>query len=510
MDRNPIAGETIVRCSKQSCVLKGTDEGVHITPGTSPDPAVKCFCCYRKITEISLKREEVVGAECLTHSAFRIYYAVAIPTRCPFQHSEFRLKKTCSIDCGRGIAERMARSIQRWALTSRQDESERKILFLVNPKSGKGKALSVFQNKVRPFIRNVSGWKSDDFSTQHKGHATEIIQNADLSRYAMIGVVGGDGTIHEALQGLLNRKDWHDHTQIPLVPFPVGTGNALATSIGIGSIDTALVAIAKGCSQDMDILSVRQNKSRTWSFLGVMYGALSTIDIDSEVLRCLGDFRFTIGAIRELIRMQSFRIKIAYLPFEEGQAATSRSIGVEDVASGLPDQPAASPSTSTVGHDTLQDRQSALRSPDTRETGVLGESVLDWFSKSTEDGMGPDCWVMHHDYDTRLMAALNLPFIAKNSHFMPTAGLSDGALHLLLCPTHLSNRSQMLKLFLKSEKGRHLGLDSVHCEKIKALIFSPEQNTSLLTVDGEVVPSDLITVEVCPRLIKVISLPPSV
>lgn len=34
--------------------------------------------------------------------------------------------------------------------------------------------------------------------------------------------------------------------------------------------------------------------------------------------------------------------------------------------------------------------------------------------------MGPDCWVMHHDFDTRLMAALNLPFIAKNSHFMPT------------------------------------------------------------------------------------------
>lgn len=59
----------------------------------------------------------------------------------------------------------------------------------------------------------------------------------------------------------------------------------------------------------------------------MMYGALSAIDIESEAFRCLGDFRFTIGAIRELIRMQSFRIKIAYLPFEEDQAATSRSIG---------------------------------------------------------------------------------------------------------------------------------------------------------------------------------------
>ena len=63
---------------------------------------------------------------------------------------------------------------------------------------------------------------------------------------------------------------------------------------------------------------------RVFSFWGSMYGVLSSADIGSENLRCLGDFRFTIGAVRELIRMQSFKIKFAYLPFEEDMTDDTR------------------------------------------------------------------------------------------------------------------------------------------------------------------------------------------
>ena len=54
-------------------------------------------------------------------------------------------------------------------------------------------------------------------------------------------------------------------------------------------------------------------------------------------------------------------------------------------------------------------------------TGVLRSEVLEWFSsgRNNEDEQGPDGWIMAENFDTRLMAALKLPYIAKNVHFMP-------------------------------------------------------------------------------------------
>jgi len=501
MDTNPIIGPAIVRCRKQTCALTVTQERVSITPVSHESPIVKCFGSHERDTEISLYREEVVGAQSASGLlAFRIHYAVPVRIKSPVEHTEYQLRTTDVIDGGRGNS--LVRDIRDWALNDRENMTERRILLILNPKSGKGKARSIFHNKVRPFIRNVMGWKVDVHTTEHKGHAEEIIKGLDLNTYTMIGFIGGDGTIHEAIQGLLKRTDWNQFVDIPLVPIPVGTGNALATSIGITSIDTALVALSKQHRQKLDILSISQNEMKMFSFLGVMHGALSSIDVESECLRCCGDFRFTIGALRELFRMQSSKVKIAYLPFVEGPTAASPFAGT---VSGLKESSAVTPTTSG-GNEPDPSREHC--GSETLTTGVLGDEVLDWFSKSKEDGFGPGNWIMRCNYDTRLMAALNLPFIAEKVHFMPRAELSDGALHLITTPTELCTRSQMLQLLLKSEKGQHTGLHSVHYRKIKSMIFCPEQNPSILTVDGEVVTSDLITIEVLPRLISVISLPP--
>ena len=51
-----------------------------------------------------------------------------------------------------------------------------------------------------------------------------------------------------------------------------------------------------------------------------MYGALSAVDIESENLRWMGDRRFILGAIRELYRMQHYRVKLAYLSEAEGSS----------------------------------------------------------------------------------------------------------------------------------------------------------------------------------------------
>jgi len=50
-----------------------------------------------------------------------------------------------------------------------------------------------------------------------------------------------------------------------------------------------------------------------------MYGGLSAIDVGSESLRCMGECRFTVGAIKEILKMSEYNAKFAYLPFNEGK-----------------------------------------------------------------------------------------------------------------------------------------------------------------------------------------------
>lgn len=56
----------------------------------------------------------------------------------------------------------------------------------------------------------------------------------------------------------MRRSDWRRVLQIPVVPIPAGSGNALATSLGLHDIDTTLFAIFNKQSQKLDIISVVQ------------------------------------------------------------------------------------------------------------------------------------------------------------------------------------------------------------------------------------------------------------
>jgi len=56
-------------------------------------------------------------------------------------------------------------------------------------------------------------------------------------------------------QGLLGRPDWDTMRHTPLAQVPCGSGNALAASVGMWSVDTALHAIIKGQQLRFDIAS---------------------------------------------------------------------------------------------------------------------------------------------------------------------------------------------------------------------------------------------------------------
>jgi len=83
-------------------------------------------------------------------------------------------------------------------------------------------------------------------------HAWRIAQTEieDLDSYAGFVAVGGDGTLHEVINGMMFRAD---KKRIPIALVPNGTGNDLCNSVGVKSVEQALTFIKKGDLIQMDL-----------------------------------------------------------------------------------------------------------------------------------------------------------------------------------------------------------------------------------------------------------------
>lgn len=76
------------------------------------------------------------------------------------------------------------------------------LLFIINPYGGKRKAVSIFEQHVKPILQ-LSKIKWTIIHTQRRNHATEILasmSDQSLAEYDVVVAVGGDGTICEVVR----------------------------------------------------------------------------------------------------------------------------------------------------------------------------------------------------------------------------------------------------------------------------------------------------------------------
>lgn len=103
-------------------------------------------------------------------------------------------------------------------------------MVIVNPKAGSGKGL-----KDWPIISNQMYNSNLHFTclfTEHKYHAVELTVKAINDGFRNIVAVGGDGTIHEVVNGIFIQKAVPT-TEICLAVIPAGTGNDWIRMYGI-------------------------------------------------------------------------------------------------------------------------------------------------------------------------------------------------------------------------------------------------------------------------------------
>jgi diacylglycerol kinase (ATP) len=101
------------------------------------------------------------------------------------------------------------------------------LLLIVNPTAGRRRRGLV--DAVASRVRDA-GWIVDIVETRAAGDARRLAETCDATRYGVIAVAGGDGTINEVVNGLAGRGD-----ETPAVGIvPLGTANVLAHELGLG------------------------------------------------------------------------------------------------------------------------------------------------------------------------------------------------------------------------------------------------------------------------------------
>ena len=158
---------------------------------------------------------------------------------------------------------------------------EGKWFTIVNPVAGQGRALDDL-----PIIsRLLREYKIDCemVFTERKHHATQLTVEAVRAGYRRVIVVGGDGTLHDVINGIFIQKEVPT-TEVQVAVIAVGTGNDWIRMFGIPrKYSEAIRAIAENHTflQDVGEVSYEESSYRQSRYMPNVGGA----GLDAAVIR---------------------------------------------------------------------------------------------------------------------------------------------------------------------------------------------------------------------------------
>ena len=195
------------------------------------------------------------------------------------------------------------------------------LLVLINPASGKGEAMRAWHQAKS--VLSEAGRLAEVMVTEGPGHASQVMASLDLSLWAGVVTVSGDGLLYEVFNGLLSRPDWRSALQFSVGVLPGGSGNALVHTLAAsqgdrgeedGGLMSMALSIARGHVAPLDLFLVRgPGPEIRVGFISFGWGLITDVDIDSETLRGLGSVRFTVYALLKVAKHKLYRGTISYV-----------------------------------------------------------------------------------------------------------------------------------------------------------------------------------------------------
>jgi len=184
------------------------------------------------------------------------------------------------------------------------------ILIIFNPHAGSGRSKS-FLPLIETYLnkRKITYYIAH---TQSTGHAKSLVEITDLSQFDGVIAAGGDGTLFEVINGLMNKQKSH---RIPFGVIPVGTGNAFARELGLLPTDwkKGIDILLQQKTKSIDIGHVQMAGSEFY-FLNIMgMGFVEKVGKTSLKIKKMGKTAYTFATLWETIKLKKHPIKLTVL-----------------------------------------------------------------------------------------------------------------------------------------------------------------------------------------------------
>lgn len=189
----------------------------------------------------------------------------------------------------------------------------RRVLFIVNPKSGKANIKNTLLGIIDIFTKNEC--LTTVYVTQRGKEATEIVEQMGAD-YDLIVCAGGDGTLDEVVAGamVLDKK-------IPIGYIPAGSTNDFARSMGI-SADNLEAANTIMTGKEF-LCDVGYFNESYFTYVAA-FGAFTEVSYSTpqQVKNLLGHLAYLLEGAKSLASITSYHVNVSYLDAETGTEET--------------------------------------------------------------------------------------------------------------------------------------------------------------------------------------------
>jgi YegS/Rv2252/BmrU family lipid kinase len=150
-------------------------------------------------------------------------------------------------------------------------------------------------------ILRAEGFQTEILFTERRGHAQELARDAVKKEPFLIIAAGGDGTINEAMNGML-------YSPVPLAILPLGTTNVLALETGVpqdvpGAVQTALSRAARPISLGrIEFTEDEEPSVRHFCLMaGIGFDAKAVHDVHASIKKISGEASYILSGMRNFL-----------------------------------------------------------------------------------------------------------------------------------------------------------------------------------------------------------------
>jgi YegS/Rv2252/BmrU family lipid kinase len=177
--------------------------------------------------------------------------------------------------------------------------------LIANPKGGVGDNLQIAKT-AEEFLTG-HGIETTLHVTERAGHAPEIVESLECGTGDAICGIGGDGTMHELVNGMMKRAP---ESRVPLALLPGGTGNSFLYDLDCRNTETVLNRLIEQTQRSIDLFEITVAGKKRYGFNIVAWGMASAANELAESLRVLGRRRYDIATFVKVLGNRKYRARL--------------------------------------------------------------------------------------------------------------------------------------------------------------------------------------------------------